>query len=66
MGRAEEALLLAEEALKVRIDGKYKDKEYSYKKEMQFIVLAITLSYGQYSRSYRHLTDWIRKNMKGT
>ena len=66
VGRAEEALLLAEEALKVRIDGKHKDQEHSYKREMQSIVLAITLSYNQYTRSYRHLTDWIRKSIKGT
>ena len=60
------ALLLAEEALKVRIDGKHKEQEQTYKREMQSIVLAITLSHGKYSRSYKHLTDWIRKSIKGT
>ena len=64
LDRAEEALLLAEEALKIRIDGKQKEQEHSYKREMQYIVLAITLSYKQYSRSYKHLTDWIRKTIR--
>ena len=56
--------MLAEEALKIRIDGKQKEQEHSYKREMQYIVLAITLSYKQYGRSYKHLTDWIRKSIR--
>ena len=66
VGRSGEALLLAEEALKVRIDGKHKEMEQGYKKEMQAIVLAITLSFNEYTRSYKHLTDWIRKSIKGS
>jgi len=65
IGRFKEAILLAEQALKVRIDTASRQTEHSYRKEMQSIVLAISMANRQYDRCYKQLTEWIRKSLKG-
>ena len=65
IGRFKEAILLAEQALKVRIDTASRQTEHSYRREMQSIVLAIAISSKQYDRCYKQLTEWLRKSLKG-
>ena len=52
VNRNEEALLLAEASLKVRIDNKQNEKVLEYRKQMQAAVLAIALSTKNYDRAY--------------
>ena len=52
VGRHDEALLLAEASLKVRVDSKQKDQDYQYRQQMQSVVLAIALSTRQFDRAY--------------
>ena len=52
VNRNEEALLLAEASLKVRIDNKQNEKVLEYRKQMQAAVLAIALSTQNYDRAY--------------
>ena len=52
VGRHDEALLLAEASLKVRVDSKQKDQDYQYRQQMQSVVLAIALSTRQFDRPY--------------
>ena len=52
VGRHEEALLLAEASLKVRVDSKQKDQDHQYRQQMQSVVLAIALATRQHDRAY--------------
>ena len=60
--RFEEALLLAEASLKVRIDTRQKDQNADYKRDMQSVVLAIALTTEKYDRAYPILKEWILKD----